>query len=167
VVGPALSALLLLAACTGTAGNGAARAPASGCNAGASKAKSAASLDQIVLCVKSQAKTHSFTVELARTPAEQAQGLMFRTGLSDVEGMLFPFDEPRIASFWMKNTLIPLDIIFIGPNGKILNIAQQTTPYSLKPVVSTAEAGAVLELRGGLTAQMGIAAGDTVYWAAP
>ncbi len=78
--------------------------------------------------------------------------------------MLFPFDEPRIASFWMKNTLIPLDIIFVAPDGKILNIAQQTTPYSLEPVLSIAPVGAVLELRGGLTAQLGIKAGDTVYW---
>ena len=89
---------------------------------------------------------------------------MFRTELADNAGMIFPFPEPRIASFWMKNTVIPLDIIFIRANGTIESIADNTTPYSTIPVEAGEPVVAVLELRGGLAAELGIAAGDTVKW---
>src|SRR3546814_10965184 len=85
---------------------------------------------------QSGTKVHKFDVEVARTPEEQAKGLMFRKELPAKGGMLFPFDPPQVASFWMKNTVIPLDIIFIRPDGSIAFIADKPEPYSLVPVPS-------------------------------
>lgn len=107
---------------------------------------------------------HAFTVEVAATQEEQRQGLMFRTSMGPDEGMIFPLPRARIASFWMRNTVISLDIIFIGPDGRILNIAENTVPYSEESVRSIGPAGAVLELNGGRTAELGIKAGDLVEW---
>jgi uncharacterized protein len=137
-----------------------------GCPAGAQKDASPAGLDQVTLCVSSKAATRGFTVEIARTSAEQARGMMFRTALADDAGMLFPFPEPRVASFWMRNTVIPLDIIFVRADGTIESIAENTIPYSTIPVESGEPVSAVLELRGGLTAELGITAGDRVNWKA-
>lgn len=106
----------------------------------------------------------TFRVEVASSRMEQARGLMFRTKMGANEGMLFPFERPREASFWMKNTVIPLDIIFIGADGRILNVAAKAVPYSEDQVLSEGEAAAVLELNGGRAAQLGIAAGDRVSW---
>lgn len=154
-------ALALLAACTVPA-NGDSKV--AGCTAGASQGQSAAGLEQVTLCIKSGAKTHAFTVEIAASSAEQAKGMMFRTEMADNTGMIFPFAQPRPASFWMKNTVIPLDIIFVRTNGTIESIAENTVPYSEDPVASGETVGAVLELRGGLSSELGIAAGDTVAW---
>ncbi|MBJ7526841.1 MAG: DUF192 domain-containing protein [Sphingomonadaceae bacterium] len=137
---------------------------ATGCTPGAAAGQSAAGLEQVTLCVTNATKTHSFTVEAARTRAEQAKGLMFRTELPDNAGMIFPFPEPRVASFWMKNTVIPLDIIFVRADGTIESIADNRIPYSTTPVVSGEPVAAVLELRGGLAAELGIVAGDKVQW---
>ena len=109
-------------------------------------------------------KVHRFRVEVARTEAEQARGLMFRTRLGPDEGMIFPREPVDIPSFWMKNTPLPLDIIFIGTDRRILNVAANTVPYSLEPVGSAGMASAVLELPGGRAAQLGIGAGDRVTW---
>lgn len=155
-------ALVLLAGCTMPA-NGGSQA-VGGCVAGADKGQSEAGLKQVTLCVTSKAKTHAFTVEIAGSVMEQAKGLMFRTELADTAGMIFPFPEPRPASFWMKNTVIPLDIVFVRPNGTIESIAENTVPYSTESVASGESVGAVLELRGGLTAELDIEAGDTVNW---
>ena len=95
---------------------------------------------------------------------EQAKGLMFRTELADNAGMIFPFPEPKVASFWMKNTVIPLDIIFIRANGTIESIAENAIPYSTAPVEAGEPVVSVLELRGGLTSELGISAGDKVVW---
>jgi uncharacterized protein len=160
IMGPL--ALVLLAGCTVPANGGS--KTAGGCVAGADQGESAAGLKQATLCVTSKAKTHSFTVEVAGSSMEQAKGLMFRTELADNAGMIFPFAQPKPASFWMKNTVIPLDIIFVRPNGTIESIAENTVPYSTVPVESGEVVGAVLELRGGLTRELGIEAGDTVAW---
>jgi uncharacterized protein len=109
-------------------------------------------------------KQHRFTVEVARTPAEQAQGLMNRTSLPANCGMLFPFPKPKYASFWMKNTFIPLDMIFIRADGSIDRIAENTIPESLEPVVSGGEVAAVLELAGGTAARLGIDESAVVRW---
>lgn len=106
-----------------------------------------------------------FRVETARTSAEQSQGLMFRKQLGPNEGMIFPFNPPRSGvAFWMKNTVIPLDIIFIGPDGRILNIAANATPYSLAPIPASGVTAGVLEIIGGRAAQLGIVPGDKVEW---
>ena len=109
-------------------------------------------------------KTHRFTVEVARTPAEQAQGLMNRESLAPGRGMIFPYDPPVEASFWMKNTLIPLDMIFVRKNGTIARIEPNTAPLSLEPVMAGEPVGAVLELPGGRSAELGIQANDKVEW---
>lgn len=109
-------------------------------------------------------KEHRFRVEVARTPAEQATGLMNRTSLPADGGMLFPFPKPKFASFWMKNTFIPLDIIFIRADGSIDRIAENTIPESLEPVVSGGEVAAVLELAGGTSARLGIDETAVVRW---
>ncbi len=121
-------------------------------------------LEVIVLKVTSGERTHGFQVEVAATREQQRQGLMFRTSMGPDEGMLFPLERVRMASFWMRNTVIPLDIIFIGPDNRILNIAEHTTPYSEDSIPSIAPAKAVLELNAGRTAELGIAPGDLVEW---
>ncbi len=99
-----------------------------------------------------------------RAPSrEQAQGLMNRRALAPDAGMLFPFDPPRAASFWMRNTLIPLDLIFIRPDGRIARIATGV-PLSEEPIEVAEPLTAVLEIPGGRAAQLGIAAGDRVSW---
>ena len=121
-------------------------------------------LELIPVTVKTGDAEHEFVTEVARSPQEQARGLMFRTELGPDEGMIFPSDPPQARSFWMKNTPLPLDIIFIGTDGRILNIAAMTTPYSLDSVVSAGVASAVLELNGGRAEELGIEAGDQVEW---
>jgi uncharacterized membrane protein (UPF0127 family) len=105
---------------------------------------------------------YTFQVELAVTPDEQAQGLMHRESLASDAGMLFLFDPVRPVSFWMKNTLIPLDMLFIASDGRIVRIAERTTPLSTDPVPSGEPVRAVLEVRGGLSSLLGIRPGDRV-----
>jgi uncharacterized membrane protein (UPF0127 family) len=121
-------------------------------------------LKQVPLTIQSASGTHRFTVEVAETPEQQAQGLMNRQSLGPDRGMIFPRNPPGDASFWMKNTLIPLDIIFIRADGTIARIAENTVPLSLDPVPSLEPVVAVLEIAGGRSAELGIKAGDTVSW---
>ena len=151
--------LLLLAACAAGATEG---APAPAPTAADRHAESG--LRVIPLTVISPSGRHGFRVEVAASPAEQARGLMFRTALGPGEGMIFPMAPPRDAVFWMKNTVIPLDILFIGVDGRISNIAAMTEPYSLDPRASAGMVKAVLELAGGRAAELGIAPGDRVEW---
>lgn len=114
--------------------------------------------------IRSGDKVHRFTVEMARTEQEQAYGLMNRTKLGPNEGMLFPFPSPRPASFWMKNTLIPLDMIFVRADGSIARIAANTVPHSLAGVAVGEPVAAVLELAGGRAAELGIDESARVSW---
>ncbi len=116
------------------------------------------------LTITQDGKAHAFRVEVARTGEEQQKGLMGRTTLPKDGGMLFPFAAPKIATFWMKNTLIPLDMIFIRKDGSIDRIAENTVPESLAPVASGGEVVAVLELAGGTAAALGIDESATVSW---
>lgn len=109
-------------------------------------------------------KSHKFVVELAQTLAEQRRGLMDRQSLAPDRGMLFVYDQPDYRSFWMKNTYIPLDIIFVGGDGRILSIEENTIPLSLSPYLSLDPALLVLELAGGRTSELGIKPGDVVTW---
>ena len=127
-------------------------------------ARSPAGLDQVGLTITSRGKVHRFTVEMARTEEEQMTGLMNRPTLAPDRGMVFPFDPPRNASFWMKNTLIPLDMIFVRADGSIANIEANTVPLSLDPMASAGPVRAVFEIAGGRAAELGIKAGDTVDW---
>lgn len=121
-------------------------------------------LPVVPLRIRHGSKTFTIRVEVARSPQEQAKGLMFRTTMGADEGMIFPFDPPRGASFWMRNTVIPLDLLFIAPDGRISNIAANAVPYDETPLQSIGPARAVLELNGGRAAQLGIVPGDRVEW---
>jgi uncharacterized protein len=112
--------------------------------------------------IASKSGVHMFVVEMANTPEEQAKGLMFRRSLPEGQGMLFDFHEEQPTSFWMKNTYIPLDMIFIRADGRILRIAENTVPLSEALVPSGGPVRAVLEVIGGTARKLGIAAGDRV-----
>lgn len=129
-----------------------------------SAAKSEVGLPTVPVRIASSTGTHRFKAEVARSSQEQARGLMFRASLAPDEAMIFPMDPPRRASFWMKNTPIPLDIIFIRADGTIESIAAETVPYSLDQVPSTEPVAAVLEIAGGRAAELGISEGDSVSW---
>ena len=107
---------------------------------------------------------HDFSVELATSPAQQEYGLMFRESLAEGHGMLFIFSSPLEITMWMKNTLIPLDMVFISPGKTILRIAENTTPQSIKIIPSGGPAIAVMEIPGGESARLGLAAGMPVSW---
>jgi uncharacterized membrane protein (UPF0127 family) len=109
-------------------------------------------------------KAHKFRVEVASTGEEQAKALMFRRQMGPDEGMIFPMIPPRGASFWMRNTVISLDLIFIAPDGTISNIAADAIPYNEIPLLSEGPVKAVLEINGGRAKALGIAAGDKVSW---
>ena len=116
------------------------------------------------LAIKTAKGRLDFRVEVARTPEAQQRGLMFRTSLADFGGMIFPLVPPREASFWMKDTVIPLDMIFIRSDGTIARIAASTIPYDLTPVSSGEPVVAVLEIAGGRAEALGIAENDRVIW---
>ncbi len=159
---PALSVaalLALVAACSPPAGAGSAGSEAT------SAAKHPVSgLAVIPLTVSSAGKEHRFRVEVAKSEFEQATGLMFRRSMGPDEGMIFPMSPPRQAAFWMRNTVIPLDIIYIGADRRVLNIAANAVPYDETPLASAGPVAGVLEIAGGRAAALGIAPGDTVRW---
>ena len=126
--------------------------------------RSAAGLTQVPLTIISRGRRHAFVVELARSPEEQQRGLMFRQALGPAQGMIFPYDPPQPTSFWMKNTLIPLDMIFVRADGTIARIEANAVPLSLDPVPAGEAVAAVLEIAGGRSAELGIGAGDKVDW---
>jgi len=109
-------------------------------------------------------KSHVYKVELAATPAQQAHGMMFRTSVAPGTGMLFPLQPPRPASFWMRNTLVSLDLIFIGANGRVRNIIAGAVPRSDAPLKSVGAVAAVLELKAGEADRIGLRPGDAVRW---
>ena len=112
--------------------------------------------------IVSQSGVHVFSVELATTDEERERGLMFRKELPDGHGMLFDFETERSVAMWMKNTLIPLDMIFIRADGRISNIAESTEPMSTRIIPSRGAVRAVLEVAGGTAKRLGIEVGDRV-----
>ncbi len=153
IYGTALVLAALLAGC----GQHAAGPPAA-------QERSPAGLEQVAVTVRSASGLHRFVAEVARSREEQANGLMQRQSLAPDRAMLFPYDTAEQVSFWMKNTLIPLDILFIRPDGRIARIGADTVPLSLEPVPSLEPVVAVLEIAGGRAAELGIRPGDTVDW---
>jgi uncharacterized protein len=105
---------------------------------------------------------HVIRVWLADTPQRQAQGLMFVRSLPDLRGMLFVHPQPRPISMWMKNTYIPLDMVFIDAQGRIQQVVEQTTPHSVELIQSRSPALAVLEIAGGEARRLGIRPGQFV-----
>ena len=126
-------------------------------------ALSEAGLQQVPLTVASATGTHRFVVEVARTPQEQQRGMMFRQSVAPSRGMIFPYDPPQPVAFWMKNTLIPLDIIYVRADGTIAQITT-ATPQSLEAIPSSEPIALVLEIGGGRAAELGIRPGDRVSW---
>ncbi|HYQ81026.1 MAG TPA: DUF192 domain-containing protein [Anaeromyxobacteraceae bacterium] len=112
--------------------------------------------------VESGGLTHPVVVELAADPASRERGLMFRKHLEDGHGMLFVFDEEAEQSFWMKNTLIPLDMIFIDEAGAVVGIVERAEPHSTTLRSAGAPSRYVLEVAGGVAAERGIRSGDRV-----
>lgn len=118
---------------------------------------------QIVI-ITQKGEQHFFQVEVASTQEERSQGLMFRPSLPPFSGMLFLFPEEASVGFWMKNTLIPLDMIFISRDGRVMQIAKNTEPQSERIIHSLGPIQSVLEINGGLSDQLTISPGDTVIF---
>ena len=113
------------------------------------------------------AHTYTFQVWVADTPERAEQGLMFVSDLPESLGMVFPVQPPRIENMWMKNTYIELDMLFIAADGRVTKIIERATPLSLQTLSSDTPVAAVLELKGGAAAKLGLHHGDTVTWAKP
>ena len=110
--------------------------------------------------VTADGKTHRFSVELARTPEQQSQGLMFRRTMAPDAGMLFINDPPRVMTMWMRNTFLPLDMIFFDPRGQVTRIAERTVPLSEAIIPSGGPVLGVLEVNAGVAARLGLKPGD-------
>jgi uncharacterized protein len=115
------------------------------------------------LTISTDADAKMLTVEIADTDQLREKGLMFRQRLPEGHGMLFDFGQPRPVGMWMKNTYIPLDMLFIRTDGTIAYIAENTVPQSLDVVGINEPVLAVLELAGGSARRLGIRAGDMVF----
>ncbi len=129
---------------------------------GPSTGTGAEELDWFEVEVVSASGTHHFTVEIADNDDERRRGLMFRRELAPSAGMLFLFEEEQPLSFWMRNTYISLDIIYIGVGGRIVSIARETTPLSERSLPSLGPGIAVLEVNAGTASRLGFGAGDLV-----
>jgi uncharacterized membrane protein (UPF0127 family) len=114
------------------------------------------------LAIESASGTHEFEVELAVTPEQRRHGLMFREHLESDQGMLFDFGSTGPVTMWMRNTFIPLDMLFIAADGRIARIAADTEPLSDAVIRSGGAVRAVLELPAGTSADLGIAVGDRI-----
>jgi len=114
------------------------------------------------LDIVTQGGIRHFQVEVANTEASREKGLMFRKSLAGDRGMLFDFFKPQTMSFWMKNTVIPLDLLFIGADGRIISITHNAVPLSEALIPSGGPALGVLEIRGGRADEIGVAPGDLV-----
>ncbi|MEL0251044.1 MAG: DUF192 domain-containing protein [Novosphingobium sp.] len=157
----AFSALALIAGCSPGAADAGTKPTA---QAAAAAVHPVSGLQIEPVKITSGKTAHVFKSEVARTSAEQAKGLMFRTEIGDDEGMIFLRNPPDVAAFWMRNTVIPLDIIFVGLDRRIMNIAANARPYDETPLPAAGPTLAVLEINGGLAAKLGIKPGDKVDW---
>ena len=120
------------------------------------------SLKRSEIFIETKSGQHRFAVELAETPEQLSFGLMFRRALPQDAGMLFDYARPQQVSMWMKNTLIPLDMLFIDKSGNIVHIHQRAVPGSLEAISSKVPVRGVLELNGGTVSRLGITRGDKV-----
>jgi uncharacterized protein len=123
---------------------------------------SAQAAEQATIEIVSSTGVHAFNVELASNAAERERGLMFRKSLPEGQGMLFDFKRDQPVSFWMHNTYISLDMIFISGDGRIVHIAENAKPLSDDLIPSSAPVRAVLEVIAGTVQKLGIASGDRV-----
>jgi hypothetical protein len=112
-------------------------------------------------------RRHAFDVWVADTPERAEQGLMFVSDLPETRGMLFPLPAPRIENMWMKNTYVELDMLFIDADRRVAKIIERAHPLSLQILSSDQPVSAVLELKGGAVARLGLKVGDSVSWRKP
>ena len=125
--------------------------------------EASASVKSELSIITSNGSKHNFLVEVARTEEEKKIGLMFRKTLAKNAGMLFLYKREALRLMWMKNTFIPLDILFIDKKGVIKRVVKRTVPHSLATISSRQSVLAVLELRGGVTSSLDIKKGDRIY----
>ena len=125
--------------------------------------EASASVKSELSIITSNGSKHNFLVEVARTEEEKKIGLMFRKTLAKNAGMLFLYKREALRLMWMKNTFIPLDILFIDKKGIIMRVVKRTVPHSLATISSRQSVLAVLELRGGVTSSLDIKKGDRIY----
>jgi uncharacterized protein len=118
--------------------------------------------DKSELTIESDGKKHKFAIEVARTPEQSQQGLMFRAKMAADAGMLFLYKTAQPVSMWMYQTLIPLDMLFIAADGRVVNIHERAVPGSTESISSTGPVRAVLELNGGTVSRLKLKAGDRV-----
>ncbi len=130
--------------------------------AGRGAAQPPLAFNRTSLVIENGKGRHKFDVDLALTDVQQSRGLMFRRKMAPDAGMLFDYKYPQVITMWMKNTLIPLDMVFIAADGRISHIAQRTVPYSQTVISSRGRARAVLEINGGTAQRLGIKPGDKV-----
>jgi uncharacterized membrane protein (UPF0127 family) len=126
----------------------------------------ASAAEQVPVLIHAGGSTYKFVAEVADTAEERSQGLMFREQLAANEGMLFLYPAAKPVSFWMKNTPLSLDLIFIDSAGCIINVAAMAKPFDTSPISSGGPAKAVLEILGGSAGQLGIKPGDLIEWPA-
>ena len=130
------------------------------------KIESLSQFPRTTLAIRAGGRTLRFRVWVANTMARKQQGLMFVRDLPAGLGMLFPTHHPQVAEFWMANTYIPLDILFVAPNMRIEKIVRNAVPFSTTLLSSGEPITAVIELRGGAARRLGIRVGSPVQWAA-
>jgi len=132
------------------------------CKSGGQKGTASAPASIASVAIDTGGRKVAFRVEVALTPEEHARGLMYRSQLPADAGMIFVFDQPSVQRFWMKNTLIPLDMIFIGKDRRIVGIVEDAVPETETERMVGAPSQYVLEIGGGLSARLGIKRGEPV-----
>jgi len=118
----------------------------------------------VVTVTSANGDGHEFVLEVADTEERRQRGLMFRKELPEDGGMIFIYDPPQVAAMWMKNTLIPLDMVFVDAGSRIAHVASRTTPHSLEPISAGVPVAAVIELNGGTCDRLGMGVGDRVHY---
>lgn len=128
--------------------------------AGGAMAQAPAGFERTTLEIETAQGRHAFDTELALTPAQQSQGLMFRRKMAANAGMLFFHQRERVATMWMRNTILPLDMLFVATDGRIVHIVERTVPQSLTTISAGRPVRAVLELNAGTVRRLAVKPGD-------
>jgi len=130
-------------------------------------APEAVAAETIPLVLETQSGSHRFEVEIADTDEKRTVGLMYRRSLRENAGMLFLYEPPQPIAMWMRNTYIPLDMVFISPDNKVHRIVERTEPFSLQTIPSGGTVKGILEVNAGVAAKIGVKPGDAVRYNLP